>query len=200
VEATGCERSLRTITDCGTCGTACWAANASATCPSGYCQFTCNTGYCDVTGGMADGCEVDLDVEQNTCGSPTWVGAYSGDYNCAWPACREGAWQIFATRYHTGPHWFHAQALEESACTGQICAQVTLTPPAGTDYDLYVYGPCGTLLGSSVNGGAAVDRVLVAKGDYLLLDDSFDYYVYVAYHSGNDCAPFVLTFEGRNCP
>jgi hypothetical protein len=201
VEATGCETSLRTIDDCGTCGRVCWAANATATCPSGACVYTCNTGYCDVMNGSSDGCEVDLDLEQNTCGTPGEAGSFPGDSNCEpWPACHAASYGVFNTVVHTGPHWYRARALEVSACLGPISARVTLTPPAGTDYDLFVYGPCGTLLGSSTNGGAAVDQVTVSKADTLAADDSFDYYVYVDYFSGVDCAPFVLTLEGRSCP
>src|SRR5207253_2394595 len=35
----GCERSLKTLTDCGGCGTACSRTNATATCTTGSCAI-----------------------------------------------------------------------------------------------------------------------------------------------------------------
>src|SRR5262249_41370713 len=61
----GCERSLLTVSDCGSCNAACNLANASATCPSGTCQIAaCFNGFADCDGIASNGCEEPMD----TCG------------------------------------------------------------------------------------------------------------------------------------
>ncbi|MBI5501681.1 MAG: putative metal-binding motif-containing protein [Deltaproteobacteria bacterium] len=60
--ANGCERNIRTLTDCGGCGVACNLNNASESCATGTCQITtCNAGWADVNGNPADGCECALE-------------------------------------------------------------------------------------------------------------------------------------------
>ena len=57
-DANGCEVRLNTLTNCGSCGTACSLANATATCSTGSCRIsTCNTGFGDCNGVASDGCE-----------------------------------------------------------------------------------------------------------------------------------------------
>ncbi len=70
----GCETSLRTITNCVTCGTPCARANASATCAGLQCLTdTCIApwGNCDagLPGGDANGCETNLNITPAHCGS-----------------------------------------------------------------------------------------------------------------------------------
>jgi hypothetical protein len=65
----GCERSTRSLTDCGGCGVACAPARASASCSTGTCTVTgCSAGYGNCNGSMTDGCETSLSNPQ-TCGS-----------------------------------------------------------------------------------------------------------------------------------
>lgn len=68
VAANGCERSLRTITDCGSCDQRCDLAQATESCASGICTVTgCNDGFdnCDMMD--ANGCEANL-ASAATCG------------------------------------------------------------------------------------------------------------------------------------
>lgn len=68
--ATGCEQSLTTLAHCGGCGVTCALPNATATCTTGTCEVdTCSAerGNCD--GIAANGCEVDLDRDDNHCGT-----------------------------------------------------------------------------------------------------------------------------------
>ena len=54
----GCETALSTLTDCGSCGTACSVANATATCATGMCRVEmCDAGFGDCNTNPADGCE-----------------------------------------------------------------------------------------------------------------------------------------------
>lgn len=54
----------------------------------------------------------------------------------------------------------------------------TLTPPAGRDYDLYLYNSSGTQLASSLNGSGAVDTITYTAGSAATV------YVRVRYYSG----------------
>jgi hypothetical protein len=64
----GCETSLQTLSDCGSCGSACTRAHASATCTGGNCHIdTCDSGWGNCDGNDANGCETQLNTLQN-CG------------------------------------------------------------------------------------------------------------------------------------
>ncbi|HEX7481741.1 MAG TPA: hypothetical protein VF331_28300 [Polyangiales bacterium] len=65
----GCERSLRTLNDCGSCNAACAPAHASATCFTGQCVLTaCDSGFDNCNGNATDGCEAALSAPTH-CGS-----------------------------------------------------------------------------------------------------------------------------------
>ena len=66
----GCETNLQTsVTNCGSCGTACARANATSTCSNGVCGFSCNGGYADCNLDTTDGCEADLNLGTSNCGA-----------------------------------------------------------------------------------------------------------------------------------
>ena len=68
---TGCETSLRTTSDCGTCGTACSLPRAAETCATGSCAIeSCDPGFADCNGVVSDGCEASLSSTA-TCGDCT---------------------------------------------------------------------------------------------------------------------------------
>ncbi|MFO0603598.1 MAG: hypothetical protein U0324_10515 [Polyangiales bacterium] len=69
--ANGCETSLLTsATSCGSCGTACSLANATAACNAGACVIaSCNAGFFDCDGAAANGCEVDGRSDRANCGA-----------------------------------------------------------------------------------------------------------------------------------
>ncbi len=67
----GCERNIRTLTDCGDCNTPCSLPNATASCASGTCTFaSCSAGFASCDGSTANGCETPLGTPTNcsTCG------------------------------------------------------------------------------------------------------------------------------------
>lgn len=66
----GCE--INTQTDkmnCGACGTVCPGINGTASCLAGSCQIACDANHADVDGNLANGCEIDLRIDPNNCGS-----------------------------------------------------------------------------------------------------------------------------------
>ncbi len=67
---TGCETSVRTLSNCGACGRACALPNATATCATGACAVSaCTTGFANCNNNAADGCEVNTTNDNNHCGA-----------------------------------------------------------------------------------------------------------------------------------
>lgn len=69
----GCERSVRTTTDCGTCGTVCDLPHAGETCATGSCALgACHPGWGDCDSMPSTGCETSLITGSNcgSCGAP----------------------------------------------------------------------------------------------------------------------------------
>ncbi|MBI5534497.1 MAG: hypothetical protein HY898_17360 [Deltaproteobacteria bacterium] len=86
----GCEVDLNTtLTSCGTCGTGCSFANATAQCAAGKCVLaSCDANYADCNKDPADGCEANLQSDPNnclTCG--TVCTAPSGTPECKLGVC-----------------------------------------------------------------------------------------------------------------
>jgi len=89
----GCERSTTTLTDCGTCNTACAFANAAETCPSGNCTMgACSSGFgnCDMM--TSNGCETQLNTLTNcgACGTACATDQVCNNGVCASAACPSG--------------------------------------------------------------------------------------------------------------
>ena len=90
MRANGCETDVTTDRrNCGACGTACDAPNASGSCVAGRCAFTCNTGFGDCDGLAANGCEVNLNNTIAHCGRCGNVcpNAVNGTPTCSAGAC-----------------------------------------------------------------------------------------------------------------
>ena len=68
--ADGCEAPLDSVTNCGTCGTACPAATTAgaSSCVRGRCSALCPAGRGDCDGNADNGCEVDLLTSPTNCG------------------------------------------------------------------------------------------------------------------------------------
>jgi hypothetical protein len=67
--ADGCERSIRTLTDCGGCNQACAPAHATGACSTGECQpANCDSGFGNCDGNPQNGCEAALSTPEH-CGS-----------------------------------------------------------------------------------------------------------------------------------
>jgi hypothetical protein len=96
----GCETSIETLTDCGSCGTPCNFANAAETCPSGVCTLgACTAGFANCDAQTGNGCETTLGSSQNcngcgnACtnshGTTSCVSTGSGTFDCS-PTCSSG--------------------------------------------------------------------------------------------------------------
>lgn len=67
--AMGCVALASTVEHCGSCGTACSFANASAACIGGTCRMSsCVTGFGNCDSLMENGCEASLTTDARNCG------------------------------------------------------------------------------------------------------------------------------------
>jgi hypothetical protein len=71
VTANGCETSINTTQNCGSCGLVCPSVpNATVVCNNGTCQIgACNAGFANCDGQFANGCEVNINSTVNNCGT-----------------------------------------------------------------------------------------------------------------------------------
>ena len=87
-DGNGCERSTRTLTDCGGCGVACALAGGTETCASGTCAVgTCDAGLgnCDTV--ASNGCETALNSLTNCGGCGTACNLTNATESCATGTC-----------------------------------------------------------------------------------------------------------------
>jgi hypothetical protein len=69
VPGNGCERSVRTLDDCGACDQVCAPDRGTGDCSSGTCEVvTCDSGFADCNDDGSDGCESSL-AAPGSCGS-----------------------------------------------------------------------------------------------------------------------------------
>ncbi|MBN2196302.1 MAG: hypothetical protein JW751_26045 [Polyangiaceae bacterium] len=65
----GCERDMSAdLANCGACGHTCGASHASPQCVSGGCLLNCASGYRSCDGDDANGCEADINSDEDNCG------------------------------------------------------------------------------------------------------------------------------------
>lgn len=83
----GCETSLATLTDCGTCRSVCSLANATETCVRRTCEIaSCASGFDNCDTRVDTGCETNLGNDANNCGR---CGTRCGvNARCASNACQ----------------------------------------------------------------------------------------------------------------
>ena len=127
------------------------------------------------------------------CASNVFLGSLSGDTGAG----------LLSTN-GVGEKWFRVHITENDSnlfSAVYLSARITLSPPAGADYDLYVYCvSCGgALAGSSTLVGGATDTVFVRRNEPLFspTDDSFDVLIEVRFFSGATSNPWSLSVSGN---
>jgi hypothetical protein len=129
----GCETSLDTISDCGSCGTSCSVANGAPACTSGACAIeSCTSPYRDCANGYADGCETDVTISVIHCG----VCGNACSSNNGTPSCTSGSCAIACNN-----HWDNCDVDVANGCEtdlkteqncggcGVVCAPGQLCKP-----------------------------------------------------------------------
>ena len=185
--------------DCGTDCTEAFLhgtlASLAATPASGS-AFSSWSGVC---AGGSPTCDVTMDAERSVsasftllnsnpvCSGNVFLGSLSGD---------TGSGGLSVTG--VGERWYRARITENNNANVYLSATVSLSSPAGADYDLVVYcvGCGGTTAGSSTTTGT--DTVNVRREDRPFgNDDSYDILIEIRYFSGNSPAQWSLTVAGN---
>jgi hypothetical protein len=197
----GCETSLTTTLNCGSCGNLCTdGPQGTAICTSGSCDLDCDSFWHNCNGYLSDGCEVTTShTPSNSCSSAPYLGSKCGDAHCG-PLCLSTDWgTLNVVSGQRGSYWYSARAVECSQCPGATYMRAILTPHQGADFDLFLYTDCDHEVARSRTDGSAVEVVTYSEGD-TLLNDTFDYRVKVVWRGGPVCATWTLELEGRGCP
>jgi hypothetical protein len=97
-----------------------------------------------------------------------------------------------------GESTFRVRITEELGFGGpDLTAKLTLSPPPGTNYDLFVYClSCGGFQMSSTAAGSTPELIEVGRDDSPS-DESFDVVVEVRWISGSTCDTWALTVLGN---
>ncbi|MCB9647208.1 MAG: hypothetical protein H6730_11510 [Deltaproteobacteria bacterium] len=200
----GCEALLALDPgNCGTCGNACLPANGTGGCAAGVCAVaTCNPGFDDCDNNPANGCEANLQADDNhcaacgiVCGSGTgcsagvcFPGGRSGE-DCTGPIlllAGNNTYSYIASTndYMTG---IPSCGANYAASGGDVVFEydadfngfidVTLAKPASTRYHMVVGPPmCGQVLPEVV---CVSDFTNTTMGFQLAVTQGSTYFVYL---------------------
>ncbi len=184
-----CSDNYTNLHEQGTCST---SNNA------GQCQTNgCMMGWGDCNKDSSDGCEEHLDTYLNECaGAVSLDNGLCGDASGCNMAESIGHW-------HTSL-WFKVNLKEcDTTNTKDLKLFAYLYVPDGTDYDLYMYSPCGTKLATGfkfTSNGYTYKGILYQVPDDPNNDDSRWVMFEVRYVSANVCDNWYLFVKaGADC-
>jgi hypothetical protein len=156
--------------------------------PNQTCSLTDSSGT--VNGANVTNIGVSCTVDQPLCADHFFAGTIPGDVGTP-----------FLTDSYTGEGWTRVQLVEDNVGVGAVylSATITLTVPAGIDYDLYLYcAACGTTaVASSINGTGQTEVVRVRWNDDDFEDDDGTFYLEVRYFSGSSPTPWSMRIDGN---
>lgn len=124
----------------------------------------------------------------NTCSSATSLGSISGD---------KGSDVVSKTGYLSG--WYKVSVTEDDSqlfTRIDLKTQFSLGSPIGSNYDLYVYDSCSTVVNQSTNL-TGTDSVAASWTDQAAHDDGQTLYIYVKYASGECKSSSTWSLQGR---
>jgi hypothetical protein len=173
----GCEKNIRTLSDCGDCGVGCDLPHATESCMSGTCTATsCDPGWFDCSAG-SPGCETQANTTTNcsACGAGC-VNAHgtaacnngSCTYGCnaGWDACDGSAANGCETSTRTLTDCGSCGNDCDISGSGETCATgtcvATMCDPTSADCDSN--GSCETTLGNAAHCRSCVEVCTNANG------------------------------------
>ncbi len=198
----GCETYIYNNADnCGACNYDCSAsANTpfemhTTGCDNYECSYVCNSdwGDCSIYSG---GCETDLDVISNTCGTASRM--YRNDGNSSING-DDGNDYTYDYSGHSGK-WYKVEVIDTNSglSMDQISVRFELEVPPGVDYDFEVWEGCDEKTGTVNSGGQGVDEsVDVTWSDIIAFNNDKTIYVKIYFYSGNNCGSWSLHAEGN---
>jgi hypothetical protein len=168
--------------------------------PPLHCCHDCSFGYANCNNNDLDGCELLLNSNPSCGSNYTIIPTIYGDASC-YPAS--------AQHIGTGEEFFRLAVADcPDACIPFVPENfgitVELTPPTGTDYDLYLYDDACRQLGSSTNGGSTTDRITYRySGTCMFVDDSRYFRIEIRLYSASEvgaCSNWYLSVYKNPAP
>ncbi|MBK9037264.1 MAG: hypothetical protein IPL61_39485 [Myxococcales bacterium] len=171
------------VMNCGLCGRTCSNSFGTTACMASTCAPTCAAGANDCDGNPVTGCE--LRDTNPACAGATALGFVNGD---------SASTALTATGY--GEAFYTVSVREVVAGNNDVRAQVTLTSPPGTNFDLDVTClACGGTTQSS-NNLTGDDVVGVRRPDTSGMGDTYTVVIGVRWTSSSACGSWSLTVAG----
>lgn len=154
--------------------------------PNQTCTVSNGTGT--ISGANVTNVALNCTTTQASCTSATSLGSMAGD---------DGGTVFVANG--TSSAWYRVRLREDNDGIVYLSASITLTVPAGADYDLYLYcASCGGgAVAQSANGSGQTDVVHARWDDDWGSDDSYDILIEVRYFSGSSTSPWSLNVTGN---
>ena len=172
--------------NCGLCGRVCANNFGTTSCATSACVPTCSAGANDCDGNPVTGCE--LRDTNPACASAGALGSGSviGDV---------GAATLTGSGY--GEAVYTVLVRETAGGDIPVRAEVTLTSPPGTNFDLEV--TCASCAGTplSSNNLTGDDVVAVRRNDRNGINDDYTIIVTVRWTSSSACGTWALTVAGN---
>ena len=156
----GCEATTTNDpANCGTCGTACLAANGTAACVNSACAISsCSAGFADCDGKYSDGCEAHLTTDAANCGVCSNIcNSTNGTASCANSSCSivcNAGYGNCDALASTGCEINLLTSMQDCGTCGQACAPANATGACSG-------GACSI---STCNTGFANCNALVTDG------------------------------------
>jgi len=179
------------VDTCGDCFTSCVAANGTTDCVAGHCTPSCVTGAMDCNGNPNDGCELQ-DSDPVCTTSVIDLGSVKGDDSTS-------TTPTVVTAMGSSEAWYKVAINETNfSSLSDIEANVALTVPAGTDYDLHVYcASCGGTEAGFSNLGTGVNELVQVGNNDTSGNNSFTIYIEIRWFSASQCGTYTLTVTGN---
>jgi hypothetical protein len=172
------------VDNCSDCGIVCSNPYGTTACAASTCVPTCSPGANDCDSNPQTGCEL-RDTNPTCPANSTLLGFVNGDSGGTVSASG------FAEAIYT------VQVREEVTGNRDLRAQVTLSSPANTNFDLDVTcAACGgsTLSSNNLTGD---DTIGVRRADVSNQNDSFTITVHVRWTSSSACGNWTLSVLGN---
>jgi hypothetical protein len=185
-----CQNLATDPNNCGLCGKVCALANATATCGTGLCAVSaCNAGYGNCNNASGDGCEVNVSVDRNNCGTCGFVcgasfNCTSGSCTCggALPNLCAGACVNYQTDANNCGSCGHS--CTGTSCSAGLCVPVVLAQSPNVAQPAGIANDGGYVFWTNYANPGSVMRVTGTGGGLLTLTSGQVFPQYIVAHGG----------------
>jgi hypothetical protein len=185
-----CQNLATDPNNCGLCGKVCALANATATCGTGLCAVSaCNAGFGNCDNVASNGCESNISIDKNNCGSCGVVcgstfACTAGSCTCggALPNLCTGACVNYQTDANNCGSCGHN--CSGTSCSAGLCVPVVLAQSPNVAQPAGIANDGGYVFWTNYTNPGSVMRVTGSGGGLLTLASGQVFPQYIVVHSG----------------